>query len=224
MKCIIFRVRSQFARFRKPYTTTSALTYLLIHPVAVRGLIGGILGIDRKDLHKETKDIDVGIQVINTVKKDMQSFNLLNMKSNDKIFRFPSNIEFLRDVNYRIFIKGQEDKINEIRDTLIDGEFVFTPYLGASEHIAKIEYEDEFPCIKLEKSYQPVKSAIDVEACNIDFDDNEIALFTDNIPVMNNDKREYIKYKKVMFAQQNNTIKCESDEFYKIGDDIVMFL
>ena len=108
MKCLVFKVRGDYARFRKSYTTTSALTYLLIHPVAVRGLIGAMLGIDREKLYEKTKDIEVAIQVVNQVRKDMQSFNLVNMKPNDKIFRFPSNIEFLRNVEYRIFIKAED--------------------------------------------------------------------------------------------------------------------
>ena len=52
MKCLVFKVRGDYARFRKSYTTTSALTYLLIHPVAVRGLIGAMLGIDREKLYE----------------------------------------------------------------------------------------------------------------------------------------------------------------------------
>ena len=132
MKCLVFKVRGDYARFRKSYTTTSALTYLLIHPVAVRGMIGAILGINREKLYEKTKDIEVAVQVINKIRKDMQSFNLINMKSNDKIFRFPSNVEFLRDVEYRLFIKSDENIISELEKSLKQGEFVFTPYLGAS--------------------------------------------------------------------------------------------
>ena len=66
MKCLVFKVRGDYARFRKSYTTTSALTYLLIHPVAVRGLIGAMLGIDREKLYEKTKDIEVAI-IVNTL-------------------------------------------------------------------------------------------------------------------------------------------------------------
>ena len=117
MKCLVFKVRGDYARFRKSYTTTSALTYLLIHPVAVRGLIGAMLGIDREKLYEKTKDIEVAIQVVNQVRKDMQSFNLVNMKPNDKIFRFPSNIEFLRNVEYRIFIKAEDNSWIQLNAT-----------------------------------------------------------------------------------------------------------
>ena len=217
MKCLVFKVRGDYAIFRKSYTTTSALTYLLIHPVAVRGLIGAVLGINREELYEKTKDIKVAVQVINEIKKDMQSFNLINMKSSDKIFRFPSNVEFLRDVEYRLFIKSDENIISELEKSLKQGEFVFTPYLGASEHIAKIEYEGVYNCEKLPNGNHQVISAVDLESNTIDFGDDDIMLTTDNIPIDNDKNREYIKYKKVIFATDENKISVNTDNCYKVG-------
>lgn len=224
MKCLVFKVRGDYARFRKSYTTTSALTYLLIHPVAVRGMIGAILGINREKLYEKTKDIEVAVQVINKIRKDMQSFNLINMKSNDKIFRFPSNVEFLRDVEYRLFIKSDENIISELEKSLKQGEFVFTPYLGASEHIAKVEYEGVYNCEKLPKGNHKVISAVDLESNTIDFGDDDIMLTTDNIPIDNDKNREYIKYKKVIFATDENKISVNTDNCYKVGEYNVVFL
>ena len=224
MKCLVFKVRGDYARCRKSYTTTSALTYLLIHPVAVRGLIGAVLGINREELYEKTKDIKVAVQVINEIKKDMQSFNLINMKSSDKIFRFPSNVEFLRDVEYRLFIKSDENIISELEKSLKQGEFVFTPYLGASEHIAKIEYEGVYNCEKLPNGNHQVISAVDLESNTIDFGDDDIMLTTDNIPIDNDKNREYIKYKKVIFATDENKISVNTDNCYKVGEYNVVFL
>lgn len=224
MKCLVFKVRGDYARFRKSYTTTSALTYLLIHPVAVRGMIGAILGINREKLYEKTKDIEVAVQVINKIRKDMQSFNLINMKSNDKIFRFPSNVEFLRDVEYRLFIKSDENIISELEKSLKQGEFVFTPYLGASEHIAKVEYEGVYNCEKLPKANHKVISVVDLESNTIDFGDDDIMLTTDNIPIDNDKNREYIKYKKVIFATDENKISVNTDNCYKVGEYNVVFL
>lgn len=224
MKCLVFKVRGDYARFRKSYTTTSALTYLLIHPVAVRGLIGAVLGINREELYEKTKDIKVAVQVINEIKKDMQSFNLINMKSSDKIFRFPSNVEFLRDVKYRIFIKADENLINKLQSSLVKGEVVFTPYLGASEHIAKLEYEGVYNCEKLPKGQYEIISTVDLDSNTIDFDDSDILLTTDNIPIDNDKNREYIKYKKVIFATGENKISVNTDNSYKVGEYNVVFL
>lgn len=223
MKSIVFKVRGDYARFRKSYTTTSALTYLVMHPVAIRGMIGAILGIDKSQLYEETKDIEVGIQVLREIRKDMQSFNLLNMKSSDKIFRFPSNVEFLRNVEYRIFVKCEDKKLNKIKEVLMSKEFVFTPYLGASEHIAKIKYENEYEAKLLDKGYYEVNSVVDSDRCKIDFDNSNITIYTDNIPVKNNKTREYTEYKKIMFCV-DKPLKVESDRCYRVGDYNVVFL
>lgn len=224
MKCLVFKVRGDYARFRKSYTTTSALTYLLIHPVAVRGLIGAMLGIDREMLYEKTKDIEVSIQVINQVRKDMQSFNLVNMKANDKIFRFPSNVEFLRNVEYRIFIKTEDKILDEIDNCIKKGEYIFTPYLGSSEHIAKIEYEGIYNCEKLNMGNHKVISAIPVNENKIDFGDSDILLMTDNIPTKRDINREYIEYKKVIFATNENTINVDTENCYKVGGYNVIFI
>ena len=224
MKCLVFKVRGDYARFRKSYTTTSALTYLLIHTVAVRGLIGAMLGIDREMLYEKTKDIEVSIQVINQVRKDMQSFNLVNMKANDKIFRFPSNVEFLRNVEYRIFIKTDDKILYEIDNCIKKGEYIFTPYLGSSEHIAKIEYEGIYNCEKLNMGNHKVISAIPLNKNKIDFGDSDILLMTDNIPTKRDINREYIEYKKVIFATNENTINVETENCYKVGGYNVIFI
>ena len=224
MKCLVFKVRGDYARFRKSYTTTSALTYLLIHPVAGRGLIGAMLGIDREMLYEKTKDIEVSIQVINQVRKDMQSFNLVNMKANDKIFRFPSNVEFLRNVEYRIFIKTDDKILYEIDNCIKKGEYIFTPYLGSSEHIAKIEYEGIYNCEKLNMGNHKVISAIPLNKNKIDFGDSDILLMTDNIPTKRDINREYIEYKKVIFATNENTINVETENCYKVGGYNVIFI
>ena len=46
----VFDVWAPFAYFRKPFTTTSALTFNFIPRSAIEGLIGAILGIRRKDI------------------------------------------------------------------------------------------------------------------------------------------------------------------------------
>ncbi len=223
MKCVVFKVRGDYARFRKSYTTTSALTYLLIHPVAVRGMVGAILGIDRNELYEKTKDLEIAVQVLNQVKKDMQSFNLINMKSNDKIFRFPSNVEFLRDVEYRLFIKGKDEIVDDLNEMLKSNEFVFTPYLGSSEHIAKLEYGGVYIPEKLPQGQYKVDSAVLLERSKLTFDD-DILLTTDNIPTKRDDKREYTEYKKVIFATNKNKMDVDTDNCFKVGEYNVIFL
>jgi len=46
MKAVVFDVWSDYAHFRKPYTTTSSLTFTLPPPTAIAGLVGAIMGVE----------------------------------------------------------------------------------------------------------------------------------------------------------------------------------
>ena len=220
-KCVVFTVQGEFARFRKPYTTTSALTFTTIHPIAVKGMIGAILGVDKTELYEKTKEYKVGISVLKPVKKDMQSFNLLTMKGKG-LFRFPSNVEFLRRVAYRIFLTCEDEAISKIQSTLMKNEFVFTPYLGASEHIAMIKYEGTVnvePSVDYESK---VDTVIAAEAIKLNMDKVNGHIYSEVIPVSNNILREYTKYKKVFFSTEHELFG-EAIDVCKVRDYNVYF-
>ncbi len=219
MKGVVFTVKGSYARFRRPYTTTSALTFTLIHPIAVKGLIGSILGIDYNDLYHFTHDLKVGIQVLNPVYKDMQSFNLNAITGNNKARNFQSTIEFLRDVEYRVFVSGDEDKLIEIENILRDNSFRFTPYLGNSEHVAKIRYEGSYDVLKISENL--CHSVLPKENILIDEHD-QVDVYIDRIPVQNDINREYIKYQYVGYAVNNQLLKTTGNpDIYHIGDHYV---
>lgn len=220
MKAIVFTIKGDFARFRLPYTTTSALTYSLIHPIAVKGIIGAIMGIDYNELYNYTKDMKVAIQVLNPIKKDTQSFNLVPQTGSNGAANFQSRIEFLRDVKYRIFISTSDEELEKIKDTMKNGNFQFTPYLGASEHVAKIDFEKICTCeetrnIKLVHTVIPKDSLKKIGLAD------EIHL--DRIPVENFATREYKKYEKIVFSI-NKELESNGLNLYNIGGFNVYFL
>ncbi len=219
MKCVIFTARSIYARFRRPHTTTSALTFTTIHPIAVKGLIGAIIGIDYNELYENTKDLRIGIQVLNPVYKDMQSFNLIPQANCNKAASFQSRIEFLRDVEYRIFVSNYENELNDIASRLNKGEFVFTPYLGCSEHIAKIQYEGEYE-VKITDDLS-VDTIIPLRFADLSLE-TDFMIYTDRIPMQNNENRDYTEYEKVIFSHQNR-IGANGTKIFKVGDYNVFF-
>lgn len=221
MDCIVFRVKGKYGLFKKPYTTTSALTFSCIHPPAIKGLVGAAMGIDRKDLYSETNGTKVGIRVLSPVRKDLQSVKLISMKSDE--FRFPANIEFLRDVDYQISVIWDSDKLDKLEAVLKERNYSFTPYLGVSEFIAKLDLVGRYDA--LECISETIDSVIPVK-CIKGAKFSEYTLFVDEIPVKNNDKREYIEYERVVIAFDKElkptSIKCEAvDRLYRIGDKCV---
>ncbi len=222
MKTLIVTVKGDYARFRCSHTTTSALTYLVMHPLAVKGLIGAVMGIDYKELFEYTKDMKVAVQVLNPVYKDMQSFNLMPQSGGNGSPRFQSRIEFLRDVKYRIFVSCDEEKLNSIAESLKSHEYVFTPYLGCSEHIAKVEFEavEDSKALKEEKIL--LDTVFPAQYLSIG-DEDEFKLYIDRIPVKNDKNREYIQYDKVIFSTEKKLL-VENCEAYKVGEYNVYYL
>lgn len=230
MDCLVFRAKSGYAKFRKPYTTTSALTFLCIHPPAVKGLIGAIMGIDKLELYKRTLNLKIGIQVLSPVRKDMQVLKLVSMKAEKDLFNFPVNAEFLRDPEYRIFISWFSDKLDELEERLEKQAPTFTPYLGVSEYIAKLVYEKRIDAELLTKS-NSVDSIIPSRF--IDIQHSDYHLFTDNIPVWNNEKREYTNYEKILFSFREDTVSKKDKacslignlkrDVYRVDENIVFF-
>jgi len=219
MKSIVFTAGSSYARFRCPHTTTSALTFMTIHPVAVKGLIGAVMGIDYGDLYNFTKDIRIGIQVLNPVYKDMQSFNLVAMVKNNGAANFQSRVQFLRDVKYRLFVAGMGEKLQEFENVLKTKQYIFTPYLGCSEHIAKLNFEGVYDIIPTDE--QDSDTIVPKEFAVLD-DENDIQVLVDRIPVKNSEEREYIEYCKVAFTP-GRKIKISGCNIVRVGEYNVFF-
>jgi CRISPR-associated protein Cas5h len=218
MKTLVFTAKGQYARFRCPHTTTSALTFLTIHPIAVKGMIGAIMGIEYERLFDYTKDMKVAIEVLNPVYTDTQSFNLIAQSNNNGAANFQSRIQFLRDVYYRIYI--QDNKVDTITNILQSGEFGFTPYLGCSEHIAKIEFEEIIQGEEIQGNFVNTiipKNYINIEECD------DIKLYSDRIPVKNKEDREYTQYSYIAFSS-NNPLPIMASELIRVGEKNVFFL
>lgn len=221
MKALVFKASGDYARFRCPYTTTSALTYTVMHPIAIKGLIGAIVGIDYSDLYKYTENMKIGIEVLKPIRKDTQSFNLVPQTKGNGAPNFQSRIEFLRDVSYRIYIIDDEEKLNYISEVLRNRNYIFTPYLGASEHIAKLEFEALEEAKNVNEDNIEVNTIIPKEVIVLDENKN-INLCLDRIPIKNQKNREYIKYEKVAFVP-NGKISTTSNEILKVGESNVYF-
>ncbi len=221
MKALNFRASGDFARFRCPYTTTSALTYTIMHPIAIKGLIGAVMGIDYKDLYEYTKEMKIGIEVLKPIKKDTQSFNLVPQIKNNGSPTFPSRIEFLRDVDYRIYVMDSEEKLKEIKKILINRSYIFTPYLGASEHIAKLNFEGMEEITKVSEDVGLTNCVIPKAQIILE-ENQEVQLCLDRIPIKNEKNREYIKYEKVAFVL-GGSIVAQFKGVLKVGESNVYF-
>lgn len=148
MKVLVFDISSDYAHFRKPYTTTSALTYSVPPRTAVVGLLGNIIGVQSGGFGKseqssyfESSGLKTGVRVMSPIGKTTFNLKYLHTKSGGSIL---VPVECVVSPKYRIYASGSSGLLSTLRGKLENHETYFTPCLGISEFIASIDYIGEF--------------------------------------------------------------------------------
>lgn len=149
-----FEIKGPIALFRKPYTTTSTISFPIPTPTAVAGLIASILGLqngsDAKgasaDYWKEMPGTRIGIQRLNRTSWLSETINFWNTKNPQRSPHIQVKHQFVRDPHFRIFVEGSLEK--RLSAQLRAGRFYYTPNLGAAYALADIIFLGDF---KVEK-------------------------------------------------------------------------
>jgi len=151
---LIFDISSNIAMFRKPYTTTSLISYPFPPPTAVAGLLGAMTGLDNQADSEGAGsaafwDYMTGTRIAIGLKKPLRwlttTINLIKFKNpnGDMSEHIQAKHQMVKDPVYRIYVSGG-DIYNELKRRLENDEFVYTPYLGVAYALADIEYIGEF--------------------------------------------------------------------------------
>lgn len=123
MKTLVFDVFGDYGHFRKYYTTSSPLTFSFPPPPTVKGMLGAIAGIDKKEYLKvfSEENCKVAIRILNPIKKIRLGLNLINTKGNYWIpykaknheARTQVKTEFVKDAAYRIYFMHKDNDLFE---------------------------------------------------------------------------------------------------------------
>lgn len=151
---LVFDVSADLAMFRKPYTTTSLVSFPFPPPTAVAGLVGAIVGLDhgaaqgswRADFwrHFSGTRIALGFKRVPTWLTTAVNMIKFKSPSGDMREHIQAKHQLLKKPAYRIYLQGG-GFYPELKRRLARGEFVFTPYLGAAWALAEVEFCGEFP-------------------------------------------------------------------------------
>jgi len=168
---LVVDVWSDYAHFRKPYTTSSPLTFAFPPRTALAGLIAAFAGLGKEEYleHFACDRARLAVALCPQGKaggKTRIPENLIDTKASgsykmNKIRnRTQINLEVVYAPRYRIFVQHMEPDIMAIlRRNLSRHESVYTPYLGISEFIAGFAFVGEFACSPLENIVEPVSLA-----------------------------------------------------------------
>jgi CRISPR-associated protein Cas5h len=165
---LVVDVWSDYAHFRKPYTTSSPLTFAFPPRTALAGLVAAFIGLGKDEyLERFTRDkaslaVALARSTTGVVKtripenfidtKDSGSYKMCKIKNRTQI-----NLEVVYAPRYRIFVQHQEREVyTALKNNLAQHHSVYTPYLGISEFIAEYAFVGEFSCSPAGQSSGPI--------------------------------------------------------------------
>ena len=230
---IVFDIWSDYAYFRKPYTTTTALTYNFIPRSTIEGLVCAILGIDRYERFNKLIDCKIGLRILSEIKKmpfstihihpdfwiTMGQYATNEISNNIKNFRSRVNLELLVKPKYRIYFA--DNKYNsELEFQLKNHQTVYTPYLGTSTMISNFEYIGTFQCTpnKSDHKFIEISSIVPYikNIPNLMIEKDMIYAIEQNIPGKLNQNRDLLLSYSAVYNANNGIIKVKDIEYQSI--------
>lgn len=226
-KYLVFDISAFYGHFKKPYTTTSPLTYSIPTRTAISGIIAAILGFGKEDYQKHfTKDeAKIGIGIRNPVKKVRISENLINTKKSINRIqeRTQIKVEYLKDSCYRIYFTHKNQEIyRRLKELLASHSTVYTISMGLSENLANYTFVGEFEGHTVSGNkdlveFSSVLPADVLEKGSVEYED-EREYFTETIPVEMDVDRNVKEYREVLFERNSKKIKAKIECFTLIEE------
>lgn len=201
-KVLVFDIMGPMAHFRKYYTNSSSLSYMVPPRTVVIGLIAGILGFpsekhtgSKKDIYYEKFNYDncfVAVSNKTKIRKIMQTVNYLKITRINQVngsgggTQIPLEIllsERNQEVIYRVYFSHRNKSIYDaLKNRLKDHMFVYPPYLGLTEFLASIKYIGEGNLEKNLKEELEIASVCKIKEIELDFTDRKLQYITEKMP------------------------------------------
>lgn len=246
-KLLVFDISSEYGHFRKFNTTSSPLTYAIPTRSALAGVLGAILGVEREASDGTFPDgvipvnelfaagnADIGIQILNPIKKTNIGFNLLDTgKAASSFFNIKNRtqieFELLKDAKFRIFLHLKEDKIaEELAERIEAVNHHFTPYLGLSQFTAIVEWQGQVEAT-LEVSdseYIAICTSINLskleEKRPIKFE--QASYTTDTMPMGMRRDRVITEYAEVLIERTGKKVLVNTPNYWKTSFGNILYL
>lgn len=228
-KVVVFDVWSSYGYFRRPYTTTTSLTFNFAPRSAVEGIIGAILGIPSKDLASKMTESKIAIGILSAVRKipfstmhthsdfwrQMRAYlESMPVSKKDDTYHARVNMELLVDPKYRIYFDHPRLS-DELGDMLAAHRTIFTPYLGTSTMIANFVHVGTFDYDVEKKEVAAVSSVVPYSdrIPSIVIEKEKTYAIEQSMPSRLNEKRELMSsYSAVYSPDGQSTIKVRDIE------------
>jgi CRISPR-associated protein Cas5h len=159
-ECLSFTVSGPWAHFRRIDATTEKLTYRVIPRTTIAGLVAAILGRPRNSYYQtfaadasaiavtplsDLETMAIPQLTLPTEEGDIQTADGVSGKTVVDPGRIATErkrrtFEYITDPAYRIdLVLSDTETYEELKEMLLAGRSAYTPYLGKSECLARVD-------------------------------------------------------------------------------------
>lgn len=146
MRGFLFDIKGNWAHYRKPETNNNPLTHDFITKTALLGLMGAVLGIERKEMAQLfpqfSEDLLYGVYIKTAVKKESWAFTLRYVV--DLFQKSPKQMEFLKNPENRVALALNGERsatyFDAFQQAIQSQEARFTPILGLHNCPAELNF------------------------------------------------------------------------------------
>lgn len=229
---LVFDLWGDLGHFRKPYTTTSPLSFAFPPRPTLAGIISAIIGLGKNEYadYFLKNDANIGLRILKPVKKIRMSQNLVDTKRAILFSRIKQRtqirFEYLKNPKYRIYFQHTDAELfDRLKYLLATHKCVYTVSLGLSELLANFQYIGKFN-LERETSKEPVtiNSVVPDQATEVVFEEGK-EYFSANIPLEMNSERVVTQFGKVLYERTGQPLLAKTEYCYKVENgERILFL
>jgi len=230
---LVFDLWGDLGHFKKPYTTTSPLSFAFPPRPTLAGIISAIIGLGKKEYpnYFPKKDANIGLRLLRPVKKIRISHNLIDTKKAQLFSRIRQRtqirFEYVKNPKYRIYFHHKDTELyDRLKNLLATHECVYTVSLGLSELLANFEYIGEFN-LERETNKEPttIHSVVPDQAIKkVEFEEGK-EYFSANIPLEMNSERVVTQFGTVLYERNAKPLLARTESCYKVENgERILFL
>jgi len=229
---LVFDLWGDLAHFKKPYTTTSPLSFAFPPRPTIAGIISAIIGLGKNEYADSfrKRDANIGLRILNAVKKIRVSQNLIDTKTARFFSRIKQRtqirIEYIKDPKYRIYFQHTDiDLLNHTKNLLETHECVYTVSLGLSELLADFQYIGEFNLErKTSRDLVEIHSIAPEQSIEMEFEEGK-EYFSANMPLEMNSNRIVTQFGTVIYERNGKPLLSRAEHYYKVANgERILFL
>jgi CRISPR-associated protein Cas5h len=218
MKAIQFEVKGNWSHFKKPDTNASPLSHDFITKTALIGMIGAVLGYERKLMQNYfpilSEDLLYCVQVKGHLKKQSWGFTFIKDITDNSI-KAPRQMEIIKTPHYVIVLGLENERslvhFDAFAEALKNGNAVYEPVLGIHNCPAELYFLREGELIAKENAIFETKGFVSSKHKPIVDNNNIFRMGFDKIPTFQNDDFWNLpdKYVQVIYPSDDKMLKVE---------------